>query len=242
MGIWQNMTGQPIVDADGKIIECGDEPCEGCVAPQECTGCGGSGANAPGQVIVTLPSIASNIATQFNHAGGDFLLDFYGTQACVRTGGQVQECATGAAIGGTTAPRIDPVNENPFFLGHSSCGYMGAIIGTHCGYDVRPFGVYCYTFSTFNTIVVGYAIADTAATPKWRPWRHLNAGNSVTSWFIDSTFPGSCNRSASCLTENFTISYAGDSTPTRIAINCDDTNNLTATASMGACTLSMRPA
>lgn len=84
MGIWQNDDGKPIVDADGKIIECDDRPCDG-PCPGETVACAacpeGSG---PQSYFVTIPAIGNNgMLTCCGNFAGTYELPFIGLFAGV---------------------------------------------------------------------------------------------------------------------------------------------------------------
>lgn len=227
---WQNGSGQPIVDGDGKIIECDDCPCEveTVVCDTSLSRC--VDGIVPAQMIATLPSVTHGDAAQFSDAGGSFVLDPYDNVSCL-------VCTPFAFSAG--GPPIG-AEAHPFFgsFQTGACAYFGAVLGVqNCGRDVRPFGIFrFYSNGSTDEMFVGYAeaVAASGLTPtRWRPIIFPGFTVSLPAyWSLGSPALGDCT---------VTFSTSVSSASSTDLFNCALTTHTTA-GSTSATTVSFGPA
>jgi hypothetical protein len=110
----------------------------GCITSSGCTDATKSKVRS--QMIIDLPAISHTGSGRFNHAGGEFLVEWAAT----------------TPAGGFP--------QSGFGL-FPCCNLFGAVIGTECGNEVIPFISFGYVPATVGSdIAVGYMINGTGAS------------------------------------------------------------------------------
>jgi hypothetical protein len=183
------------------IVQC--DANQGGGTPVPSPGC--VNQNLPLQVVVSLPTVTHTDPNKFSHAGGDFLCSFYGT-GFAGFGDFYPRGVTMTGTGGG-GDRIrghwfaDNKATPPGFVREvGGCGYMGAVIGSHCAggaaWDVRPFA--CYYSSrigggvvTVTYRVIGYAFRNASVLPLGAPheWQVIQFTSASTFYSLAWGFP-----------------------------------------------------
>jgi hypothetical protein len=157
----------------------------------------------PSQVTVALPKVTNTAPGRFSTNGGDFVLDYVTEETNIQRFGF-------------------ETWGNAYY-----CVYLGSVIGTECGKDVRPFAYFgdVTPVGTFPVIRVGYAYFETSGPPPtyyfveavFNAYNTYNLGIALT-WVLDAYDAGTCLASNGSL--SITEYEADDDAP-----DCDDEFN-----------------